>query len=106
MRYQLADGVTSVKFVRPAHGLVALWGADIIPVQTLGLQAGRRTSGHRFMGNQAIDIPDTAAYLPLLETDRSDERRVGKECVSTCRSSWSRYHSKTKTQQSTSITNT
>lgn len=69
MRYQLADGVTSVKFVRPAHGLVALWGADIIPVQTLGLQAGRRTSGHRFMGNQAIDIPDTAAYLPLLETE-------------------------------------
>src|SRR3546814_4586238 len=26
---------------------------------------------------------------------RSEERRVGKECVSTCRSRWSRYHSKT-----------
>src|SRR3546814_14161520 len=25
---------------------------------------------------------------------RSDERRVGKECVSTCRSRWSPYHSK------------
>src|SRR3546814_11020352 len=24
----------------------------------------------------------------------SEERRVGKECVSTCRSRWSRYHSK------------
>src|SRR3546814_13231358 len=24
--------------------------------------------------------------------DRSDERRVGKECVSTCRSRWSPYH--------------
>src|SRR3546814_20540021 len=24
--------------------------------------------------------------------DRSEERRVGKECVSTCRSRWSRYH--------------
>src|SRR3546814_19095604 len=23
---------------------------------------------------------------------RSEERRVGKECVSTCRSRWSRYH--------------
>src|SRR3546814_18542636 len=34
--------------------------------------------------------------------DRSEERRVGKECVSTCRSRWSPYHSKkkkTKTQQ-------
>src|SRR3546814_14701257 len=29
---------------------------------------------------------------------RSEERRVGKECVSTCRSRWSPYHSK-KTQQ-------
>src|SRR3546814_14334078 len=27
---------------------------------------------------------------------RSDERRVGKECVSTCRSRWSRYHYKKK----------
>src|SRR3546814_19984157 len=26
--------------------------------------------------------------------DRSEERRVGKECVSTCRSRWSPYHSK------------
>src|SRR3546814_15364645 len=29
-------------------------------------------------------------------TARSEERRVGKECVSTCRSRWSPYHSKTK----------
>src|SRR3546814_11452824 len=27
---------------------------------------------------------------------RSEERRVGKECVSTCRSRWSPYHEKTK----------
>src|SRR3546814_18040633 len=27
---------------------------------------------------------------------RSEERRVGKECVSTCRSRWSPYHSETK----------
>ena len=30
--YQLADGWTSVNFVRPAHGLVALHGADVVPV--------------------------------------------------------------------------
>src|SRR3546814_2334125 len=31
--------------------------------------------------------------LALLETiTRSEERRVGKECVSTCRSRWSPYH--------------
>src|SRR3546814_11876930 len=31
-----------------------------------------------------------------LVIDRSEERRVGKECVSTCRSRWSPYHSKKK----------
>src|SRR3546814_20866518 len=30
---------------------------------------------------------------------RSEERRVGKECVSTCRSRWSPYHSKKKNLQ-------
>src|SRR3546814_16006950 len=30
---------------------------------------------------------------------RSEERRVGKECVSTCRSRWSPYHSKKQKQQ-------
>src|SRR3546814_6914951 len=31
-------------------------------------------------------VPAVPGYL------RSEERRVGKECVSTCRSRWSRYH--------------
>ncbi|GIX24281.1 MAG: glycine--tRNA ligase beta subunit [Caldimonas sp.] len=48
MSYQLADGWTSVHFVRPAHALVALWGSDVVPVQALGLKAGRQTRGHRF----------------------------------------------------------
>src|SRR3546814_18551705 len=32
---------------------------------------------------------------------RSEERRVGKECVSTCRSRWSPYHSKKKKTRNT-----
>ncbi|MFM7506934.1 MAG: glycine--tRNA ligase subunit beta, partial [Rubrivivax sp.] len=47
MQYQLADGWQTVHFVRPAHGLVALHGADVVPVHTLGLKAGRQTRGHR-----------------------------------------------------------
>src|SRR3546814_21037279 len=31
-----------------------------------------------------------------MKSFRSDERRVGKECVSTCRSRWSPYHKKNK----------
>ena len=56
MSYQLETGTeadfrpgwTTVHFVRPAHGLVALHGGDVVPVTALGLQAGRSTHGHRF----------------------------------------------------------
>ena len=48
MGYQMADGWTTVHFVRPAHGLVALHGEQVVPVSVLGLQAGRSTQGHRF----------------------------------------------------------
>ena len=40
MQYQLEDGWTSVSFVRPAHGLVALHGDEVVPVRALGLDAG------------------------------------------------------------------
>src|SRR3546814_19889313 len=36
---------------------------------------------------------------------RSEERRVGKECVSTCRSRWSRYHYTKKQYNSETQTN-
>ena len=62
MKYQLADGVTTVKFVRPAHALVALFGAQVIPATVLGLQAGRTTYGHRFLHPEAIDIEDANSY--------------------------------------------
>src|SRR3546814_5880516 len=32
------------------------------------------------------------ANINLTNAERSEERRVGKECVSTCRSRWSPYH--------------
>jgi glycyl-tRNA synthetase beta chain len=53
MTYQLEQGCdlpgwSSVSFVRPAHSLIALHGADVVPVQVLGLQAGNTTQGHRF----------------------------------------------------------
>ena len=53
MSYQLESGCelpgwSSVSFVRPAHGLVALHGADVVAIEALGLHAGRDTHGHRF----------------------------------------------------------
>ena len=66
MGYQLADGATTVHFVRPAHGLVALHGAEIVPVRALGLAAGRITHGHRFQGVKDIPVATADAYEEAL----------------------------------------
>jgi len=68
MQYQLADGWSSVHFVRPAHGLVALYGDDVVPVSTLGLNAGRITHGHRFEASvDPIALKDADHYAQQLE---------------------------------------
>jgi len=66
MSYQLADGHTTVRFVRPAHGLVALHGRDIVPVSALGLSAGRIVHGHRFEGARDIALESAADYAGAL----------------------------------------
>ena len=72
MQYQLADGRTTVAFVRPAHGLVVLHGARTVPASVLGLNAGRTTHGHRFLGTRDIELADADAY----ETRLAGEGRV------------------------------
>jgi glycyl-tRNA synthetase beta chain len=70
MTYQLADGWSSVNFVRPAHALVALHGADLAPVSVLGLTAGRVTQGHRFeAANPFVTIQDADSYENQLENE-------------------------------------
>ncbi|MFA9948857.1 glycine--tRNA ligase subunit beta [Dentiradicibacter hellwigii] len=73
MAYQLhahcaQPGWTTVHFVRPAHGLVALHGRDVVPVSALGLTAGRTTHGHRFeAAADPLDIADADAYAATLK---------------------------------------
>ncbi|MBS3935034.1 MAG: glycine--tRNA ligase subunit beta, partial [Sulfuritalea sp.] len=70
MSYQLQDGWSSVNFVRPAHKLVALHGADVVPVGVLGLTAGRETQGHRFEArNPVVVIRDADSYAQQLESE-------------------------------------
>jgi glycyl-tRNA synthetase beta chain len=68
MNYQLADGVTEANFVRPAHGLVAMHGADVISATTLGLMSSNITHGHRFQGANNIEIDEATRYEELLRT--------------------------------------
>ncbi|CAN5184357.1 glycine--tRNA ligase subunit beta [soil metagenome] len=65
MTYQLAD-LSSVRFVRPVHRLVALLGADIVPIRVLGLDAGRSTIGHRFLSSGEVDIAHADRYEAAL----------------------------------------
>ena len=71
MRYQLQDGWTSVNFVRPAHGLVALHGREVLlSVEALGLKAGNATHGHRF--EAAVDpvvIRDADSYAAQMREE-------------------------------------
>lgn len=70
MTYQQQDGWTDVKFVRPAHRLIALHGSEVVPVTTLGLTAGRETQGHRFeAGNVVIEVRDADSYAAQLDND-------------------------------------
>lgn len=72
MTYQRDDdqGVqTTVQFVRPVHGLVALHGADVVAVRALGIDAGRITAGHRFMGMRHVTIDTADDYASTLRDD-------------------------------------
>ena len=70
MTYQLADGWSSVNFVRPVHGLVALHGAGVVPVTVLGLEAGRETQGHRFEARVSpVSIQNADSYAAQLRDE-------------------------------------
>ncbi|MDR2015606.1 MAG: glycine--tRNA ligase subunit beta [Azoarcus sp.] len=70
MSYQLKDGWTSVNFVRPAHGLVAVHGALPVPVSVLGLSSGKMTHGHRFEGSPDPISIEHADYYARTLLDR------------------------------------
>ena len=87
MTYQLETdcelpGWSSVQFVRPAHGLVALHGSAVVPVKALGLTSGNSTHGHRF--EAAVDpvvLKGADGYAATLARDGAviasfDERKA------------------------------
>ncbi|MCM2295409.1 glycine--tRNA ligase subunit beta [Rhodoferax sp.] len=75
MSYQLATdcelpGWSSVNFVRPAHGLVALHGSTVVPVKALGLTSGKLTQGHRFEAHKSpVQVDHADDYASTLLRD-------------------------------------
>ena len=87
MQYQLErdcelPGWSTVSFVRPAHGLIALHGSAVVPVAALGLRAGNSTQGHRFEARVSpVVIAHADAYDQTLADDGAviasfDKRRA------------------------------
>jgi glycyl-tRNA synthetase beta chain len=70
MSYTGAGGYyNDVKFVRPAHRLLALHGDAVVAVKALGLDAGRSTGGHRFLSRPDLAIATAEAYDETLRAE-------------------------------------
>ena len=72
------------------NDFVKLIESESLPVEAVAIADGDAIIAERhFVPDQDRNIySHTKSYV----STRSEERRVGKECVSTCRSRWSPYH--------------
>src|SRR3546814_12472235 len=77
--------------IRHAVAIVVVRVGAELPAQA----SGCRPQIEGVVGDWALAV-DEVKVVTTFET-RSEERRVGKECVSTCRDRWSPYHLKKKT---------
>jgi len=59
-------GRGDTRFIRPVRWLLALYGADVVPVEFAGLTAGRVTFGHRFLSPGAIEVPSVSEFFDAL----------------------------------------
>ena len=55
-------GAHAAEFVRPVHSVVLLYGEEVVPVEILGLTAGRITAGHRFHCPKPITLKSAKGY--------------------------------------------
>src|SRR3546814_9218177 len=84
-RCALVTGVQTCALpIYPFVGEIRMFGGNFAPV------------GWAYCNGNLLAISQYDTLFALIGTTRSEERRVGKGCVSTCRSRWSPYPSKNK----------
>src|SRR3546814_16679116 len=81
-----ADAYPSYLIVMPAEVLATLYGKYGAQLLEQNVRCFLQARGKVNQGIRATIINEPSMFF------RSEERRVGKECVSTCRSRWSPYH--------------
>lgn len=64
-------GASDAEFVRPVHWIVMIHGATKVQGSVLGIAAGNKTRGHRFMGASEITINKASDYVSTLEKQGS-----------------------------------
>ncbi len=80
-------GLGRYQFGRPVHGVVALAGTEIVPVQLFGIRAGRTTVGHRVESPAEVMVPEAGEYEVVMEAvgvvvDPAQRRKVFEERAS------------------------
>ncbi|NLH47723.1 MAG: glycine--tRNA ligase subunit beta [Myxococcales bacterium] len=73
-------GDSEIRFVRPIHWIVALFGGKVLPLTLGDVAAGNLTRGHRFHAPAEFAVADFADYLARLEAAKvlvdPDRRRA------------------------------
>jgi glycyl-tRNA synthetase beta chain len=77
-------GSGSLRWVRPLHGIVAMLGEEIVPIEIDGIASGATTVGHRFHHPGAITLGGAADYLEKLRAchvivDQEERERTIRE---------------------------
>lgn len=72
-------GDNNFEFIRPIHWLVSIYGSEVVPVKILDITAGRKTEGHRFLGDSVI-LANSSDYEEALKNQfvivNSGERKA------------------------------
>ncbi len=79
-------GSGEARFSRPVRSMLALFGADVVPVEFAGLTADRFTYGHRFLAPGPIEVPAAEDYAVALErgkvvADHTQRARMLREGI-------------------------
>jgi glycyl-tRNA synthetase beta chain len=77
-------GAGSLRWVRPLHGIVAILGEEIVPVEIDGILSGATTVGHRFHHPGPITIGGACDYIEKLRAchvivDQEERERLIRE---------------------------
>lgn len=77
-------GSGSLRWVRPLHGIVAILGEQIVPIEIDGIEAGATTVGHRFHHPGAITVGGASDYVEKLRAchvivDQEERERIIRE---------------------------